>query len=138
MALYPETTTPQPGLPSNPLSTFSNNLAGSWMDMIKEAGKSDDPFTKMLIFNSIQTAYNSDPERMRQQLEVIKKFEDERALKTQELGMQSNIFGGLLKTIADTPKQIAAARQMYGPETSTNFIKGLQAFGQTSQPPRYF
>lgn len=122
--------------------TAPNPLAGSWLSTLAEAQKTYPDIFKgdmapFIALNMMQQGKYDDPEAFRQHLNVLGDFREKEAQRAQQLGMQSNIFGGLLKTVTDLPGKVIAARHMYGPEEATNYTRGLQSFGSVNVP-RYF
>lgn len=126
MTVTPGNTTAS-GTPTQPSPT---PVAGmSWGGINLPPGfENMDDFSKMMIWQEVlkdrtrQREKEDFPEMMRQMSEV--QFQN--AQRAQQLGLQSNIALGALKSLYDMPGQVLRAGQMYGPETATNFSRTFQ------------
>ena len=85
----------------------------------------------LMGFNLANQMIASDPEIMMQTLEKMEPFFQRRAEKQQQLAMQSNLFGSLLKDVPAAISNAFAQRQRYAPEQIEIAARG------SSQTPRF-
>lgn len=126
-------------LPNNPGPGSSDpNLAGSsfWGGLQLPAGFEKLP--EMAQWATIMGQFNLQQRKMdKEDMDKYFERERERAKEAQAMGLQSNIALGAIKSMYDIPRQIAQARQMYGPEAATAFGKQIQGLNAPTVP-RYF
>lgn len=123
------------GIPTPPLAGATTGFGSDFQDFLKGT-EGTDPMLRALMFQNYLNQKNREQDK-RDAPELIRAISDaqfENAQRSQQLGMQSNIFGGLLKTVTDLPGKVIAARHMYGPEEATNYTRGLQSFGSVNVP----
>lgn len=84
--------------------------------------------------------YLNSPETLAAQLRAIEPFEERRAQRQQQLGLQSNVAGFLLKGLPDMLIKAYASRAAYYPEMISGATRGLaEGFraGAEASKPRF-
>ena len=90
-------------------------------------------------FYDLQRYLNS-PETLAKQLAAVEPFEERRAQRQQQLGLQSNVAGFLLKGLPDMLLKAYASRAAYYPEMISGATRGLaEGFraGAEAAKPRF-
>lgn len=136
MTVTPGTTAVQPVQPS-----FAGGFLADYVAAKKaypEAFSNDDSgFGNMLLLNAL-----SEERQLKNYPELLRLTSDEQyrnALRAQEIGAQSAAFAALLNSVdgwKEMPRRIAAAQQMYGPETIRAARIPFESFGASKL--RYF
>lgn len=84
--------------------------------------------------------YLNSPETLAKQLAAVEPFEERRAQRQQQLGLQSNVAGFLLKGLPDMLLKAYASRAAYYPEMISGATRGLaEGFraGAEAAKPRF-
>lgn len=92
----------------------------------------------LMGFNLANQMLSSDPEAMMQTLERMEPFFQRRAEKQQQLAMQSNLFGALIKDVPASISNAFAQRQRYAPEKIEIAARAMQNQPRGGSVPNYY
>lgn len=136
MTVTPGTTAVQPIQP--PLAGgFLANFIAAKKAYPEAFSKDDSGFGNALLLNAL-----SQEEQIKNYPELLRLTSDEQyrnALRAQELGAQSTMFNAFISNLSNLkniPREVAAAQQMYGPETIRAARIPFESFGASKM--RYF
>ena len=121
-----------PSAPGGALGGTSGFIGSPEMQLLREE---QDPFVKTELLRRM-----GEERDMKNLAGIIKTLRDQQRedrLAARPLEFQELVATNLLNTITRIPGQIAAARQMYGPEAATAFRKQTESFNAPAVP-RYF
>lgn len=92
---------------------MTNPIAGSWFDPEK-AKVYIDTFGKdtgaLISLLEQRSAYENDPQRLQERLNILKPWYEDIANKSQQLGLQSNLIGAGLNAIQQIPQTMLSMR----------------------------
>ena len=103
------------------------SVAGRWFDP-ERAKQYKDIFGDsgpLIGFLEQRTAYEQDPQRLKEKLDILGPYQKDVAQTNQKLGLQSLMAGTLFKGIPDTIKEYNMA-QVYGLANQTNNLAAYQ------------
>jgi len=106
--------------------------------LVEGLSENDRSLAPLLGFNLANQMLSSDPEIMMQTLERMEPFFQKRAEKQQELAMQSNLFGALIKDVPAAISNAFAQRQRYVPEQIEIATRAMQAQPRGGSIPNYY
>lgn len=129
------------GTTSTPVAGTSPFGFGAAFQELQKATEGLDPLARSMVFMDYMNQQRREQEKkdFPEMLKSISQMQFENAQRAQQLGAQSTVFGGVVKSLLDLgniPRRMAAARQMYGPETISGFRLPTEALER--QQPRYF
>jgi hypothetical protein len=123
----------KPQLAGSYLNTLGGNIDFNQFSAIEDPMIRSIAITQQMTRNQRAQEMKDLPGAMREVREG--QFQD--YLRFRPYAFGDLVAGQFVKKLADIPGEVARARQMYGPETVTNFARQTQGFTPRATP-RYF